>query len=193
MLNVTNRKNEMIKTITCPNCKHRFTVRLTNEKGTQYAGDSSLRNNEKGTQYAGDPSLRNNEKGTQYVSSNQRSATDETDYSNQRISKQEVHAGTLVCYGKRYPLKMGRNIVGRKATTSHATVQIETSDMYISRDHLLINAVAIGGGAIVTITNYKNTNRTFVNGALLGKGETVNLTEGAQIKIGNTILLYTKQ
>ncbi len=40
-----------------------------------------------------------------------------------------------------FPLKWGKNIVGRKASTSMATIQIPCKEMGMSREHLIIEVV----------------------------------------------------
>jgi len=95
-------------------------------------------------------------------------------------------AGWLECNGRRYDLQAGDNVVGRKATTSGATVQLDIDDMYVSREHLLIRVQ----GTVVTVTNHKNKNNTWVNGMQLANGDVVNLSDGVTIKVGDTKIVY---
>jgi len=101
--------------------------------------------------------------------------------------------GWLECNGQRYNLKEGTNVVGRKASTSRADVQLSISDMYVSREHLLIRVHNSASGLVVTATNYKNKNNTWLNGTVLAAGEVINLVNGTTIKMGETIVTYRNQ
>lgn len=105
------------------------------------------------------------------------------------IASASSYRGTacLVFGGRRYPLTMGSNIVGRKAETSHATLQIPADDLYMSREHCIININTDGSA---TISNYKNKNRTAVNGKILVGQHKEILTNGCQITLGHTNFEY---
>ena len=97
----------------------------------------------------------------------------------------------LVVNGNNYDLLLGRNTVGRKATTSVASIQFVTDDMYMSRHHSVINVRRMTSGEIkVDISNYENKNKTFVNGNILQNGESFVLHDGDSIKMGNTTVIY---
>ena len=100
----------------------------------------------------------------------------------------------LFLNGRRYPLSAGRNVVGRKASSSDAQVQIETSDLYMSRRHICIEVIRLADGSSkVLVSNDKNKNSTYVNGSLLNVGDRVVLTNGTQIKMGDTIVTYKEE
>jgi len=100
----------------------------------------------------------------------------------------------LFLNGKRYPLSAGRNVVGRKASSSDAQVQIETSDLYMSRRHICIEVIRLTDGSTkVFVSNDKNKNSTYVNGCKLNTGDRVVLTNGTQIKMGETIVTYQEE
>ena len=146
---------------------------------TQYVGNS---NGE--TQYV------NRDNGeTRYVGhSSSPSQSDETILAGK---KEEVTPGYLLYGGQKYPLGFGNNVIGRKATTSQATVQIATDDRYMSRQHLAIQVCKVSTDNVrVVVSNYHNKNASYVNGQLLNEGDQLVLTEGSIIKMGNTTVVY---
>jgi len=168
-LNVVNSQNEAIKRVDCPACHYGFMVQfrkpqVDNDAVTQLPGAAAAS-----------------------------TASNETVYGGVRAGKVNYH-GALYLNGTRYPLKVGRNVVGRKAATSDADVQLATSDMYISRSHFLVNVIAMADGSVIaTIQNYKNKNATLVNQQPLNTGDVVNLVDGIHIKVGDTTLIYREQ
>lgn len=105
--------------------------------------------------------------------------------------KEEVTPGYLLYGGQKYPLGFGNNVIGRKATTSQATVQIATDDRYMSRQHLAIQVIKASTDNVrVVVSNYHNKNASYVNGQLLNEGDQLVLTEGSIIKMGNTTVVY---
>ena len=69
--------------------------------------------------------------------------------------------------GRSYSLQLGKNTLGRKAPTSDASVQIETTDSFMSR------------------------NKTLVNGTRVEDGDRIELQSGTIITLGNTQLKFT--
>lgn len=95
----------------------------------------------------------------------------------------------LMADGVSYPLKEGRNVVGRRATKSCATVQITTSDLTMSRQHIIINVTTLADGTKkVVLSNYQNKNPTLINGMQIDDGDAVRLSDGNTITIGRTTL-----
>lgn len=93
-------------------------------------------------------------------------------------------------YGRAYELCMGPNTIGRKATTSQASVQIETTDKKMSRSHAIIVAKAQGDAVRHVLRNGANQNPTYVNGKLVeGAGEMV-LADGDSVRMGLTDLIF---
>lgn len=92
----------------------------------------------------------------------------------------------IVYDGKEYELGMGLNIVGRKAASSTADVQIDTDDRYISRHNAIIRVKRVGGQLLVTITNHKNQNPIQVGTVILQEGDEVMLHDGDEITMGVT-------
>ena len=93
--------------------------------------------------------------------------------------------------GVSYPLEEGQNIVGRKGTTSKATVQIETADRYMSRQHGSIRVTTLSDGTKkAVLSNYQNKNLTSVDGQEIAKGDEIRLTNGNRITMGHTTVIF---
>lgn len=100
----------------------------------------------------------------------------------------------LLLQDRRYSLVEGINTIGRKASSSTATLQIETNDLYMSRRQVIIELKRLGDGSLKAfISNDKNKNKTFVGGTPLVEGDRVVLTHGTQIKMGRTIVTYQEE
>ena len=156
------------KSITCPVCKEKspFTaykhVREEAEPGTQYGGSER-------TQYGGEgPTHYGGTKNTQLG-----------------------YLLTLTAAAERYPLQMGRNVVGRKAEGSSATVQVVSSNR-LSREHLVIEAKEVPGKGLVHYASlYKERcNATFVNDVRLEFGDCVILRSGDLLRLPDTVLRF---
>ena len=100
----------------------------------------------------------------------------------------------LISNGQAFQLSPGRNIVGRKASTSVADIQIQTDDRLISRHHALIMIDEVpSGGYRARLTNYKNKNLTRVNGVDVVDDDEVILEDGATLLMGATVLTFTSK
>jgi len=98
----------------------------------------------------------------------------------------------LISNGQFFQLDLGRNIIGRKADSSVADIQIKTDDLLISRHHALITVEQDpSGGYRAKLTNYKNKNLTRVNGLEIVDDDEVILEEGATLLMGATVLTIT--
>jgi len=99
----------------------------------------------------------------------------------------------LLRTGKAYPLQQGRNVIGRKADSSKATIQLPTGEnRRVSREHLVVNVKrVIGQGFVHTVSLYKeNVNKTFVNGSQLQPGEELPLKHGYKIDLPDLPLRF---
>lgn len=156
------------KSITCPVCKEKspFTaykrVREEAEPGTQYGGSER-------TQYGGETPTELN------VSKNTRLG---------RLS-------TLMASAESYPLQKGRNVVGRKAEGSTATIQVVSSNR-LSREHLVIEVKEVPAKGLVHYASlYKERcNATFVNDVRLEFGDCVILRHGDLLRLPDTVLRF---
>lgn len=101
--------------------------------------------------------------------------------------------GKLLFEGHSYPLQMGINSVGRKASTSKADIQIETLDRSMSRLHSIVNVTRMFDGTLrTTIKNANNKNLTTVGGQILYDEDTIVLNDGDVIKMGNVNITFVK-
>lgn len=93
--------------------------------------------------------------------------------------------------GVRYNLEIGRNTIGRKAKTSSADVQLDTPDLYMSRQHAIINVRRLPDGSIKSdIANDQNKNATRVNGMELLASDEIVLNDGDRIQMGDTTVIF---
>ncbi len=95
--------------------------------------------------------------------------------------------------GARFTLSMGRNLVGRRATSSVsvADIQIDTKDMGVSRSHFYVELHCMDDGKIkAVLSNAKNKNTTFVNNELIEGEDKIVLHNRDLIKISQTELKY---
>ena len=100
--------------------------------------------------------------------------------------------GKLVdAMGRCYQLKQGSNTIGRKATTSSATVQIQTTDRTMSRSHAIIEVYNQRGQIVHLLKNGANKNPSYLNGALINQFDQLILNNGDRIKMGSTELTFT--
>lgn len=92
--------------------------------------------------------------------------------------------------GCSYQLSMGINTIGRKATTSSATIQINVEDRYMSRSHAVIEVKNAGGQAIHILRNGAGKNPSYLNGTLIEANDQLILNNGDRIKLGYTELVF---
>lgn len=101
-----------------------------------------------------------------------------------------VHDG--ICYG----LSIGANHIGRKARTSKADIQIETNDMTMSREHLVITVSRKADDNLqAKVRNDKNKNPTKFNDMKhheieLQEGDEIILHHGDHITMANTEVVF---
>ena len=174
VLDVKNSKDETLKLINCPQCKTPLQVKFEPqqepmEAHTYYAPQRPAANEgetQLGAGLAGITQL--------YTPTKQQSAT-----------------AKLLFGGAVYPLEEGQNIVGRKGTTSQATVQIETADRYMSRQHAAITVTTMPDGTRkAVLSNYQNKNLTTVDGQEIETGDAIRLTDGNSITMGHTTVTF---
>ena len=94
---------------------------------------------------------------------------------------------------RRYPLREGKLLVGRKPhrTPPRADIAIETSDQGMSREHMFLEVMAgCDGHYHVYVSNAKNQNPTKINGTKLEDGDRIGLRHGDIIKLSETQLVY---
>lgn len=95
--------------------------------------------------------------------------------------------------GLRYPLKEGKQIIGRKPlkSVSKADIPISTADQGMSREHLCLQVITGQDGHYhVFASNAKNKNATEINGVKLENGDSIGIRHGDVIKLCDTRLVY---
>lgn len=175
VLDVKNSKNETVKQITCPSCQCVLNVKFPEQQEpldaqTYYAPPKQHIADDGATQLAS-----SDNGSTQLV----RHATKQ-----QKIAK-------LLFGGIYYKLEEGRNIVGRKGCTSTATVQIDSADRYMSRQHCEIIVTTMpDGNKKVVLRNYQNKNLTTIDGHAIDTGDEIRLTDNNSITMGRTTVTF---
>lgn len=175
VLEVKNSKNEAVKHITCPACAAPLQVKFSPQQEPLVAHTVLVppRPNptpEDATQLGGSPSA-----ATVLVPPQQ------------SVSK----SLKLVFDGTEYPLVEGQNIIGRQAKTSEASIQLATSDRYMSRQHCCIQVSTLPDGSKkAVLSNYKNKNATLVNGSAIQDGDQIRLQDGDQVTMGHTTVIF---
>lgn len=200
VLSVKNSKNEALKLITCPKCKASLRVKFKQQNPQEpleahtYLGISPKSSTGGETQYGPSPisggetqlgGYQNNGE-TQLGGAKGFCETQLPPKNDARIKTAYLRVG-----GRDYPLQIGVNIVGRKASTSTATVQIETPDRYMSRQHAKIVVTRQPGGKLkAVISNDHNKNISTIDGQDLLQGDAFVLNDGDHIIMGETTVIY---
>lgn len=176
VLDVKNSKNEEVKQITCPSCQTLLQVRFAPQQEPIEAH----------TFLETPQSPQSLDNGETQLAAGMSGATQ------LNISESQTHTHAELLYGGvNYPLVEGRNIVGRKGNTSKATVQIETADRYMSRQHVAIEVTTLPNGTLkVLLSNYQNKNLTSVDGQPIETGDAIRLTDGNAITMGHSTLSF---
>lgn len=94
--------------------------------------------------------------------------------------------------GKSYQLRIGLNTIGRKASTSTATVQIDTADRYMSRNHAVIDVQQVGEQIVHILKNGANKNPSYVNGSIMEANDQLILNDGDRLIFGKTEIVFKK-
>lgn len=90
-----------------------------------------------------------------------------------------------------YPLKLGGQMIGRKARTPRADVLIDTDDMGFSRSQFYVRVMKGKDGRYHTyITEASQSNPTSVNGVVLDKDEEIGLKHNDRISSSRTTLRF---
>lgn len=189
VLDVKNSQNEMVKQITCPSCKTVLQVKFQPQQKQPQQEPI-----EAPTYYAPSKRPMADSGETQLAS-----AGGETVLGGGLCGATQLYTPTqkttatakLTFGGKDYHLEEGQNIIGRQGTTSKATVQIETVDRYMSRQHCSITVTTLPDGTKkAVLSNYQNKNLTSVDGQEIETGDAIRLTNGNSITMGHTTVIF---
>jgi hypothetical protein len=110
------------------------------------------------------------------------------------IADDAVGALVDVATGRSYPLREGRNLVGRMTYNSPpaATVPIVTENRKMSRSHLYIHVMRGADGRYhAYASNASNRNATTINGTVLEDGDMISLRYQDVLSLADTRLVYT--
>lgn len=95
--------------------------------------------------------------------------------------------------GRKYPLKEGRNLIGRMthSAPSPASVPISTDNRRMSRSHLFIDVIRGADGRYhAYASNASNRNETRINGVLLEQEDKLSLKHQDRLSLSGTDLIY---
>jgi uncharacterized Zn finger protein (UPF0148 family) len=108
-----------------------------------------------------------------------------------------VRPGVLVlvegdCSTRTVILKKGMNTIGRKATNSQSSIQLETADEFISRKHANIELIVKADDTFEhRLSDAGSVNGVYHNGEKIGKSDVIILGLNDQIRIGHTTFKFT--
>ncbi len=177
VLDVKNSKGLPEMQITCPRCGTNLLVKFKQQAAPVEAHTFYARSQQQA------------DNGATQLGDNQ---SFETQLSTSPAGEQQESSLCLVYQGECYPLSLGRNVIGRRGTTSMATVQIATNDHFMSRQHCIINVSTRADGTMkAVISNYQNKNETAINGRTIATGDAIILQDGNTITMGQTTVTYT--
>jgi uncharacterized protein YbaR (Trm112 family) len=90
-----------------------------------------------------------------------------------------------------FPLKEGINTIGRKASSSLSSIQVKTTDRYLSRHHFKIEVLTKSNGAVVHVmSNWQNANSTRINQEIVDSDDKLVLKHGDLIETGCTRIKF---
>ncbi|MBR3831338.1 MAG: FHA domain-containing protein [Muribaculaceae bacterium] len=101
------------------------------------------------------------------------------------VLKKSMSIGRLRCNGQVYELKEGENIIGRKADSSEATIQIADETRRMSRRHITITVIRVGKNTVqhrLQLSKEK-VNTTLLNNEKLQPGDIMILNNGDVITL----------
>ena len=120
---------------------------------------------------------------------------EETEVTNlpEHISKNAMIVGCLRVKetGKIYPLKLGRNVIGRIAQTGTADIQL-SDDIYMSRSHIEIDIVQASLGLEHRLVEINSKNEVLLNDKPLPHGDILILQFGDKMILGKTEVIFEK-
>jgi len=93
--------------------------------------------------------------------------------------------------GSKYYIEKDVTVIGRKASTSTADIQLESNDMYMGRHHAaIIKGIDSMGCQSCMLRAQDAKNGLSVNNIELSQSDQVKLLNGAEIKMGNTVVRF---
>ena len=93
--------------------------------------------------------------------------------------------------GMKYYIEKPVSVIGRRAGTSTADIQIDTPDMYMGRHHAIITMKTdFSKNTVYTLKRKDAKNGLSVNNIPVGEQEETVLLSGAEIRMGHTIVVF---
>lgn len=176
ILDVKNSKDEEVKLIKCKNCGAPLEVPFRPQQEPLEAHT-----------YIAEPKKPSVDNGATQLAAGLAGATQLA----MPKEKPQSSSARLVFDDQPYFLEEGQNIIGRKGTTSKATVQIATDDRYMSRQHCAITVTTLPDGTKkAVLSNYQNKNLTTIDGQEIETGDAIRLVNGNRIKMGHTTVVF---
>ena len=160
------------KSVTCPNCKVRN--KFTAFKLVAPAKEVPQ------TPPAGDKTQESDEQEKTQIKTKKKPAVDPGYFEDKAT-------------GMRYDIPDGASTVGRKTTKtpSKADIPVLTSDQFMSRVHMKVQAnIGKDGLYHVYVSNAENKNPTLINGKELKGDDVVGVKHGDTLQLGDTMLVY---
>lgn len=106
--------------------------------------------------------------------------------------EKDKQIGSLYISDQEFSLQMGRTLVGRLASTSHADMQIPTDDRYMSRSHAYITVRERNGQIEHLLEPANPKNPIKLNGKVLENGDIVVLNWGDKLVFGHTEVIFER-
>lgn len=104
----------------------------------------------------------------------------------------DVAMPSLYVDGKEFPLKLGRNVVGRHPQSDCTNIVITPSDAYMSRQHASIVVKKEGNEMKCILETLKTINPLLLNGKRVEEGVALALKLGDVMTMGHTKVLLQK-
>lgn len=95
----------------------------------------------------------------------------------------------VIATGDTFPLHDGENVIGRRAKSGTADIQI-SDDMYMSRRHVQIDVVKKGEGYEFHLVEINSKNIVKLNGATINRGDILLLKFGDTLTLGTTDIVF---
>lgn len=171
--------NNQLK-IVCPNCKNRLTTNYTAGIEDKLLTCPICRFKAKVALYMQGSSAKGGDD----------SSDEPTQVNFDAANYMERTIGSLYIDGKEFALKKGRTVIGRRAASSQAEMQIPTEDRYMSRMHAIITVKDGMSGLEHHLEPARPKNPIKLNGQILAQGDIVVLKWGDKLTFGHTEVLF---
>lgn len=173
VLKVMNQPGIESKNVTCPICKHKYPF-------TEFKRVDDVYSNEDP-----DTELPGGEEKTRYRDSEETTSLNQPDF-----TIGELYIPSM---NKVFRLSPGRNLIGRKATKTTATIQIDTGEKRsMSREHLVIDVKKVPAKGMVHYVSLakEKVNKTMVGNEVLNYGDCFVLQNGDVIALPDVTLKF---